>query len=546
MSSRVDGSRTALIVALLIVSLGATFLLAWQAQYAVSRHRAAAESVVRDYAALAADEFIRRSAAKVGYEGYYPLIGALTRGLEATGDLGKSIPKPEELGPEDERLRAALPLVKRYFTSLPGSEALSFEGAAPPIEMRSWLSAQLKRPRDDTGPYSVLHGSVADEPVTAVVREWTDPSREKRAAAGFEVNLEALGAYLTPAIEERSLLPPSLGKGEVTNDAISVSLIDHGGVERLRSGPRDFPEFSVEASFGDAYGGVLEGSRVRLSVDPAAAPRLVIGGLPPSRLPMLGGLLLLTAAVVAAAIREIRRERRLQRLRTDFVANVSHELRTPLAQIRMFAETLLLGRVRSEEEAKRSLRIIDREVRRLSHLVENVLQFSRREDAVALNSLSWEPAPLAPRVEETIEMFQPLVADTGTRIVARLEPEAEAAFDPDALRQVLLNLLDNAAKYGPRRQEILVGIESSPGATRLFVEDQGPGIPEAERERVFDRFYRLPREGASPTAGTGIGLSVVRDLVTRHGGRTYVEAASTGGSRFVVELPAPRFEEPRG
>lgn len=143
-------------------------------------------------------------------------------------------------------------------------------------------------------------------------------------------------------------------------------------------------------------------------------------------------------------------------------------------------------------------------------------------------------------------MFQPLVADTGIRIVARLEPEAEAAFDPDAFRQVLLNLLDNAAKYGPRSQEIVVGIESREGATLLFVEDQGPGIPEADRERVFDRFYRLPREGASAIAGTGIGLSVVRDLVTRHGGRTYVETASCGGARFVVELPAVRFEEPRG
>jgi len=545
MSSRGDGSRAGFIVALLLVSLGATVLLAWQAQYAVSLHRAAAESVVRDYAALAADEFIRRSAAKVGYEGYYPLIGTLTRGLEATGDLGKSVPKPEELGQGDERLRAALPLAKRYFTSLPGSEALSFEVAAPPIEVSSWLSEQLKRPRDETGPYTVLHGKVADEPVTVVVGEWTDASRRKRVA-GFEVNLEALGAYLAPAIDDRSLLPPSLGKGEVTNAAISVSLIDHGSVERFRWGPRDFPDFRMEASFGDAYGGVLDGSRVRLSVDPAAAPRLVIGGLPPSRLPVLGGLLLLTAALVATAIREIRRERRLQRLRAEFVANVSHELRTPLAQIRMFAETLLLGRVRSEEEAKRSLRIIDREVRRLSHLVENVLQFSRERDAVALNPLSWEPAPLAPRIEETIEMFQPLVADTGTRITARLEPGAEAAFDPDALRQVLLNLLDNAAKYGPRGQEILVGLESRNGATLLFVEDQGPGIPEAERERVFDRFYRLPREGASATAGTGIGLSVVRDLVIRHGGRTYVETASGGGSRFVVELPAPDPEDLRG
>ncbi len=540
MSSGGDGSRTPLIVALLLVSLAATFLLAWQAQYAITAHRAAAASVVRDYATLAADEFIRRSAAKVGYEGYYPLIGTITHGLEAGRTLGDSVPRMEELGPEEERLRKALPLVRTYFTTEPGSEVLSFEGPAPTAEVRAWLDQKARSSADPTGPYIVHHGIVAGEPVTAVVREWTDTSRRKRAA-GFEVNLAALGDYLKPLIEAQSLLPPSLGKGEVTNGAVSLALIDHGGVERLRWGTREFSDFRVEAPFGNAYGPVLEGSRVSLSVDPAAAPRLVIGGLPPSRLPLVLGLLLLTAALVATAIREIRRERRLQRLRAEFVANVSHELRTPLAQIRMFAETLLLGRVRSEEEAHRSLRVIDREVRRLAHLVENVLQFSRRQRES--HALLLEPTALAPRVVETIEMFEPLVAETGTRIVARLDPDAEASFDPDALRQVLLNLLDNAAKYGPRSQEILVGMESKTGATCLFVEDQGPGIPERERERVFDRFYRLPREGVS---GTGIGLSVVRDLVSRHGGRAYVEAASGGGARFVIELPAAAAGDARG
>jgi signal transduction histidine kinase len=531
MSSRGDGSRTARIVVLLLVSLGATFLLAWQAQVAVTSHRAAAESVVRDYASLAADEFIRRVSAKVGYEGYYPLIGSLVRGLESTGDLAGSLP-----GPEDDRLREALPLVKRYFVSDTGSDALAFEGAAIPSEhVRSWLSQRLKLPRDETGPYSVLHGNTPGEPITVVVREWTDGAGRKRVA-GFEADLEALGPYVAREVAEQSLLPPSIGDGEVADAALSVSLIDHGGVERFRSGP-DFPDFLVETSFGDAYGGVLEGSRVRLSVNPASASRLVIGGLPPSRLPFLGGLLVLTAVLVATAIREIRRERRLQRLRADFVANVSHELRTPLAQIRMFSETLLLGRVRSEEEATRSLRIIDREVRRLSHLVENVLQFSRGERDAVARPPGREPLPLAPRVDETIEMFRPLVADTGTRIVARLQPDLEAAFDPDSLRQVLLNLLDNAAKYGPRGQEIVVGASSGNGTVRLFVEDQGPGIPEGQREQVFERFYRLPREAASAIAGTGIGLSVVRDLVAREGGRAYVETSSRAGARFVVEIP---------
>jgi signal transduction histidine kinase len=115
--------------------------------------------------------------------------------------------------------------------------------------------------------------------------------------------------------------------------------------------------------------------------------------------------------------------------------------------------------------------------------------------------------------------------------------------DPDALRQVLLNLLDNAVKYGPRTQRVVVGVESTNGCARVYVEDEGPGIPPRERELVFERFYRLERERTSSIAGTGIGLAVVRDLVSRQGGRALVEAGAKGGARIVVELPPPRVEE---
>jgi signal transduction histidine kinase len=201
----------------------------------------------------------------------------------------------------------------------------------------------------------------------------------------------------------------------------------------------------------------------------------------------------------------------------------------------MFAETLLLGRVRSEEESRRSLRIIDREVRRLTHLVENALSFSRVERGSI--ALSPERAALAPRVQETLELFEPIVAGTGVRILTCLEPGVQAVFDPDALRQILLNLLDNAVKYGPASQSITVALDSVEGAARIAVEDEGPGIPPREREQVFDRFYRLERERSSAVAGTGIGLSVVRELASRQGGRAVVETGARGGARIVVELP---------
>src|SRR5947199_5775292 len=133
--------------------------------------------------------------------------------------------------------------------------------------------------------------------------------------------------------------------------------------------------------------------QVQVAWGPEVGPKLVVGGRPRSNLPMLLSLLAITAALVVAALLQLRREYELSRLRADFVSGVSHELRTPLAQIRMFSETLLLGRVRSDEERERSLEIIDQEARRLPHLLENLLHFSR--SARPLTRLSPAPAPLA-------------------------------------------------------------------------------------------------------------------------------------------------------
>jgi signal transduction histidine kinase len=108
--------------------------------------------------------------------------------------------------------------------------------------------------------------------------------------------------------------------------------------------------------------------------------------------------------------------------------------------------------------------------------------------------------------------------------------------DDDALRQILLNLLDNAVKYGPEGQEVRVGVAPGPGGVRVWVDDEGPGIPTADRERIWRRFFRLPAHKESAVAGTGIGLTVVRDLVSLHGGRSWVEPGERGGARFVVEF----------
>ena len=223
------------------------------------------------------------------------------------------------------------------------------------------------------------------------------------------------------------------------------------------------------------------------------------------------------------------------RLREDFVVGVSHELRTPLAQIRLFTETILLGRCRSEAEQRRFLEAAARETVRLGDLVDNILDFSRAERGL----LDLHPAPrqLAPLVAQVAQAFQPLANTRRVHLDLQLDEQAHAAVDEGGFRRLLLNLLDNAVKYGPERGEVTVRLQRVGPCVELAVEDRGPGIPARDREAIFAPFQRLDRDRRSGTTGAGLGLALVREFVARHGGVCRIEDRSGGGSRFVVSLP---------
>jgi two-component system phosphate regulon sensor histidine kinase PhoR len=262
---------------------------------------------------------------------------------------------------------------------------------------------------------------------------------------------------------------------------------------------------------------------------------LVVGGLPRSRLPMLIALFVIAAGLLTVALVQLRRQQELARLRTEFVSGVSHELRTPLAQIRWFAELLHLGKLRTEEERERSAGIIDQEARRLTYLVENVLNFSRTEKGS--NRVSPTLCDLDREILDALELFTPLARARRMTVDTALSAGVTIPVDRDALRQVLLNLLDNAAKYGPSGQTIIAGSAVAGQYARIWVQDEGPGIPNEERHRVWEPYVRLNREVESATGGSGIGLSVVRELVTLHGGRVRAESGPRSGARLVIELP---------
>jgi signal transduction histidine kinase len=337
-----------------------------------------------------------------------------------------------------------------------------------------------------------------------------------------------------------SLLPESLIGGLSVDSILSISVTTLGGMEIYKSPGWVAPSYTavdtVEANFGRLV--------MRVSLNRAFAGMLVVGGMPGSRVPMLITLFVISAGLLTVALLQLRRQQELARLRTEFVSGVSHELRTPLAQIRWFAELLHMGKLRSEDERARSAGIIDQEARRLTYLVENVLNFSRAEKGT--NRVSMSPADLDHELTEALELFSPLARARKMTVEQKLDANAVVPLDRDALRQMVLNLLDNAVKYGPAGQTITVGSEISGDRVRIWVQDQGPGIPHEQRQRVWEPYVRLNRQAESATGGSGIGLSVVRELATLHGGRTRAESAPGGGARLVIELPLtqPDSSEP--
>jgi two-component system phosphate regulon sensor histidine kinase PhoR len=234
--------------------------------------------------------------------------------------------------------------------------------------------------------------------------------------------------------------------------------------------------------------------------------------------------------------------RRLEQVRKDFVANVSHELRTPLTSIKGYVEALLDGAKDDSQEAGRFLEIILKQSDRLNLILEDLLQLSQIESGQVLFKI--EAVPLQAVVDRTLPLIKPLADKKGHQLRALLAPAlAPVLGDEDRLVQVLTNLLDNAVKYTPPNGTIEVSaravVEDRHAMIELCVADTGIGIPEADRPRVFERFYRVDKARSRELGGTGLGLAIVKHItVEGHGGRIWVEANQPRGSRFIVRLPA--------
>ena len=558
-----------ILIGLLVVTFAIAADLAHEAWTTALAQEQISERAERD--------FVRFAATSAGYEARATIdLGLRTLFASVAARVGASPPRaapgPEALERNAARIRdcrcAPAYAPSYYFRLDLGTGELRTSGDAPPVEAeRRWVRdtvvVHVRAVRRADWDAALVYGGIDSRPRIVAYALRADASGPNYAY-GFVSDVAPFGdvafapAARKPLRADAELIPRAASydslmrtfvlapppDGRAIYDAnprrpeLRVTMVPRAGHETYAPGIAPVTPTTIFADtvrLGEQYGDL----RVDVALAASEPDALITGGLPRSRFLVLLGLLVLMAGLVALAVLQMRREHELARLRADLTAGVSHELRTPLAQILLFGETLMLERTRSKRERRAAAEVIVREARRLMHLVENALHFARADRQLV--ELSAEVTDLSTLTREILVSFAPLAWTAKVTLREMIDEAAPALIDDAAYRQIVLNLLENAVRYGPAGQAVTVRVDRIDGGARLVVEDEGPGIPIADRDRVWAPFVRLTNH-KSGGVGTGIGLAVVRDLTARHGGRAWVERAESGGARFVVELPS----EPRG
>ncbi|HYW31505.1 MAG TPA: HAMP domain-containing sensor histidine kinase [Gemmatimonas sp.] len=543
-------------VGLILFTVALTALLAYRAFDASRAQQQATEGTLREYAGFAAFQLKNATLARIGGQsrGAFELV---VRSLNSGGLVSPvDVDSAAVLIGQRGALCRCLEGVSFYYRVTIADSAIEATASAlaTPANLK-WirdtvLAHALGPGRPDpplpnpavtravgvplTSQYLVTFFSqLGERPYVFTQVLTVDTLNQPVIAYGFVLPTENVVARTVKVVlASQPVLPTTLTRGMRMDSILAVTVKDPSRKVVYQS-KNTVPTLYAATDSLESRLGALH---FQVAIDPATAGRLIIGGLPRSRLPEVLATTFVAVSLLVLLLYQFRRQEELGRLRDHFVSGVSHELRTPLAQIRLLAELLRMDKVPTEEGKERSLRIIDKEARRLSFLVESILSFTHERPG----KLSLVRTDVATEIDEIVSGFEPLAQAHDVQLTTRLDRGIVADVDRSALRQVLLNLLDNAVRYGPPRQRVTIATARVHASWTLEVADEGPGIPAEEVERIFAPYYRMERDAGGAVGGTGIGLAVVHRLVKAHGGRVQVAATNgsgAAGARFTVSLP---------
>lgn len=513
---------------LLVLAFAAVLLLVawggWTLWRTMDHHRATADETLRDHASYLALN-LRASYQTQTWFAVRTLLVAAQEAADAprerpTRDLVDDAVR-RAIGPDVPDL---VPL--RFFRRHQGKwETTSSDG---------WVDVALEQALSKAVRDSLPMGASY---LAAVVRRTGDSSiafvEPRRDAPGDWVGLEVSLADLADKV---FTAPPK------RTEAIFISRYDSLGIhqDKERLTPFNVRITSTDSTQLFAFGGPLtEGwqgmypfwaslpATITVTIGPDAIAYLMPGGYPPAPGPRVALAIALALLLVGGAAWLSWRTLTLARMRHEFTSSVSHELRTPLANIHLYAETLLLERATQPADRRAALETITREARRLGDMVENLLASARM--ARAEERIERRPETLSRLVEEVLDAFRPMLESRKIRVdVDRLGPDV-ATVDGAAVRRILVNLVDNAIRHGPDGQHLRVVVDHGESGVLLVVEDEGPGIPRDQWERVWLPYAR------GDNGGSGLGLAVVRYLARLHGGDATV-GVTPRGARIEVRL----------
>ena len=355
-------------------------------------------------------------------------------------------------------------------------------------------------------------------------------SPERPALAGFIYDTDYLKNKFFPTALNQ--LMPDQNQGDSTHPRTAFMVrTEKDDFPLAASASWDGGSAEVERAFQDVFSGLILGIKLRGNTIANISAHLLR-----THFLVLGALSLLMGAGMFFTYRSVARELALAKLKSDFVSNVSHELRTPLALIRLYAETLELGRISSAGKQQEYYEIIRKESERLTSLINNILDFSRIESGK--KEYNFRETNVADLVRSTLESYRFEIEQSGFNFEQKIDSDVPPLLvDREAIARSLLNLVNNALKYSLTEKYLGIKLYRQNDAVNLEVIDHGIGIPAKEQPKIFEKFYRVGDPLVHNTKGSGLGLSLVSHIVQAHGGEVAVESAPGKGSKFTITLP---------